>query len=135
MAFFVRVLFALGALMLTAAADAPVLTALAKIEPGQWTLRSADGHTPPRTMCVADPRILLQLQHSGVACSRFVIENEPGVTTVHYTCPSAGHGRTTVRVETPRLIHVDSQGISGGAPFDWSFEGRKSGTCAGTAAR
>jgi hypothetical protein len=116
----------------TAAAEVP-LTALSQLEPGQWSLTSPGAR--PRSICLTDPRVLLQLQHTGIACSRYVIANEKAVTVVHYTCPGAGHGRTEVKVETPRLIQIQSQGISDNAPFDWAMEGRLTGACASTARR
>lgn len=117
------------------AGDAPQLTALSVIESGQWVLRAPTPGAPPRSMCLGDARALLQLQHPTAACSRFVIANDPRTATVHYTCPGAGHGRTTIRVETPRLIHIDSQGIANNAPFDWTLEGRRTGACSVSAAR
>lgn len=117
---------------LTAAspAVAPPLAVLAQVEPGQWQLREAGTSAPPRAMCVADPAMLLQLGHPGASCSRFVIADTPGSATVHYTCPGAGHGRTTLSIETPRLLHVATQGIAGGLPFDHDFEARRLGACA-----
>jgi hypothetical protein len=127
-------LLAIG-FVLTAATDAPPLTALAGIESGQWVLRSSTPGTLPRTICLGDPRLLLQIQHPAATCTRFVIANDPRTTIVHYTCPAAaGHGRTTVRVESPRLIHIDSQGFANREPFDWSLEGRRTGLCPVTAA-
>ncbi len=136
----VRSLVILGALALGGAADTPApptptLVALTTIESGQWTLRSSAPGVAPRTMCLGDPRLLLQIQHPGATCTRFVIANEPKLSTVYYSCPGAGHGRTSVRVETPRLIHVDSQGTADNAPFNWTFEGRRTGACPATAAR
>ena len=49
--------------------------------------------------------------------------------TVHYTCGKQGHGRTTVRKETPRLVQVDTQGIRNGQPFSFAYEARKGGGC------
>lgn len=125
-----KLLSAVAAVMLSgfgvAAAEAP-LAALSQIEPGQWALTSTGGQA--RSICLGDPRVLLQLQHNGVACSRFVIANDKAVTVVHYTCPGAGHGRTQVKVETSRLIQIQSQGISNNAPFDWAMEGRLTGAC------
>ncbi len=116
--------------ILSQSAEAPVLIALTNIESGQWILRGANP-AANRSVCVADPRILLQVEHARSVCSRFVIANDPKATTVHYTCPGAGHGRTTLRVETPRLIQIDSQGIAGKEPFAVHFEGRRVGACGG----
>lgn len=109
-------------------ARAPIL-ALGAIEPGQWELRAPGARAAERSLCVADPAVLLQLRHPGAACSRFVIDNQPQSTTVHYTCPGAGHGRTTIRVETSQLVQIDSQGIADNAPFAMSYEGRRTGAC------
>lgn len=118
---------------LTAASPAaapPPLAILAQVEPGQWQLREVGTSNPARALCVADPAALLQLGHPGASCSRFVITDTPGSATVHYTCPGAGHGRTTLSIETPRLLHVATQGIAGGLPFDHDFEARRLGACA-----
>jgi hypothetical protein len=129
---FFKIIVATAAVFLATAAQAP-LTALAQIEPGQWSLVAAG--TRSRSICLSDPRVLLQLQHTGIACSRYVIANDKNSTVVHYTCPGAGHGRTEVKVETSRLIQVMSQGISNNAPFDWALEGRRTGDCSPTAHR
>jgi hypothetical protein len=128
-------LYALGA-SLTAAgmawagpADLPVPTALATLQPGQWALRSLDGSAPPKTLCLGDPRVLLQIRHNGGSCSKYVINNEPGRTVVHYSCAGTGNGRTSIRVETPRVIQIESQGIEGKEPFDWTYEARRIGEC------
>ena len=109
------------------AAPAGQIVALNAVQPGQWQLREAGGTA--RAMCVRDPAALFQLRNRGTVCTRFVIDNSPTSATVHYTCPGAGHGRTTISVETPRLIRIDSQGIDGGAPFALEMEGRRTGGC------
>jgi hypothetical protein len=110
-------------------AAAPNLIALNQIEPGQWQLRARDA-TLERSVCVGDPRSLLQVRHGSAVCSRFVISNDARATTIHYTCPGAGHGQTTLRVETPRLIQIESQGIAEREPFSIRLEGRRVGNCA-----
>ncbi|AYJ87217.1 hypothetical protein D3Y57_16355 [Sphingomonas paeninsulae] len=129
---FFKMIIATAAVFLATAAEAPLI-ALSQIEPGQWSLVAAGART--RSICLSDPRVLLQLQHTGIACSRYVIENDKDSTIVHYACPGAGHGRTEVKVETPRLIQILSQGISKNAPFDWALEGRRTGPCAPTGQR
>lgn len=114
-----------------APARAPQLAALAQIEAGQWQLRETGSTAPARSICVADPIALLQLGHPGAQCSRFVIIDAPDSATVHYTCPGAGHGRTTISVETPRLFHLQTQGVAAAGPFDMDYEGRRLGVCAG----
>ena len=115
--------------LVASAADSPPLTALQSLQPGRWTLTSRDGGFATRSICIGDARVLLQLHEPTAACSRFVIVNEPSTVTVHYTCPGAGHGHTTIRVETPRLAQVQTQGITGHAPFDFSVEARRVSEC------
>lgn len=87
------------------------------------------GGTETTRICVADPRMLIQLRHPRAQCSRFVVEDLPRSVTVHYTCPGAGHGRTDISVEGGKLIKLRTQGIADGAPFDLEYEGRRTGTC------
>jgi hypothetical protein len=116
--------------VLSEPATAPTLVALSAIEPGQWQLRALDtGGSPASSMCVSDPRSLIQIRHKQAQCSRFVIANDARTATVHYTCPGAGHGQTTIRVETPRLIQIDSQGIAERSPFSLRMEARRTGAC------
>jgi hypothetical protein len=105
------------------------LSALSQIQPGLWELHSRGGSLPDRSICVSDPAILLQLRHGNASCSRFVITNDARSVTVHYSCPSAGHGQTTLRVETPRLAQIDSQGVADHAPFAFTTEARRVGNC------
>lgn len=112
------------------AAQAPELVALTKLERGQWELKPLGERGPARRICLGDPRALLQLRHVGEAgCSRFIIANDSRTATVHYTCPGAGHGRTTVTVTTPRALRIETQGIADNAPFDVAFEARRTGGC------
>jgi hypothetical protein len=111
-------------------AQAPTIAALQVIQPGQWALRSRSDPAQSRTLCLGDPVLLFQLRHGGAACTRFVVANDPRGATVQYRCPGAGNGRTTIKVETPRLIQIDSQGIANNEPFMIEFEGRRVGECA-----
>lgn len=121
----------LAAGLVTAApARAPQLAVLARIETGQWQLRESGSTAAGRSICVSDPAVLLQIGHVGAQCSRFVIADTPDSATVHYTCPGAGHGRTALTLETPRLLRLQTQGMAGGAPFDLDYEARRVGACA-----
>lgn len=129
-----RALLALPLLLAAAAlpaqpARAPAIAALDAIEPGQWQLRSPGQQGATRSMCIVDPAVLIQLQHAGATCQRFVVDNQPQSATIHYTCPGAGYGRTTIKVETSRLFQLDSQGIADNAPFAMSYEARRTGSC------
>ncbi len=114
---------------LMAAADAPVLSALGLLQPGQWTLTSRDGGFDKKSMCITDPQVLLHVKQPSTGCSKFVVANDLRSATITYTCQGAGSGRTTVRVETPRLAQVETQGLVRGTPFDLSIEARRTGDC------
>ena len=120
---------AVSAAAMPVVAQTPGLAMLTTLERGQWQLVDRDGSSPPRNLCVNDLHMLLQLQHQGAQCSRYVIDDEPNAVTVHYTCPGAGHGRTTIRKETSRLVQIDTQGIAGGSPFSYAYEARRTGSC------
>lgn len=122
-------LLLIGGIATAAPTVAPLLAALRHIELGQWQFTERGSAATPRSICVPDPTALLQLGHPGAQCSRFVIADMPNVATIHYTCPGAGHGRTTVSIETPRLIHLQTQGIANGAPFEFDYEARRTGSC------
>jgi hypothetical protein len=106
----------------------PGLEALGRLEPGRWQLRDAAG-APQRSVCLADPTSLVQLEHQGVSCGREVLASEDGGATVEYSCPGRGFGRTSIRVETPRLARIDTQGLADGRPFAYRVEARKVGAC------
>jgi hypothetical protein len=124
-------LLLIGGLGAAAPARAPELAVLTRVETGQWQLKEPGATAIARSICVVDPAVLLQLGHSGAQCSRFVITDTPDTATVHYTCPGAGHGRTVIAMETPRLLRIQTQGMAGGAPFDLDYEGRRIGACTG----
>ena len=129
-----RATIALGAIfMISSAASAPPggtkLSALARLEPGLWQLRDLDNAGSQQSICVADTSALLQLRHRNSPCSRLVISDGARDATVHYTCPANGFGRTEVRVETPRLAQINTQGIADNAPFSYRAEARRIGVC------
>ena len=120
-------LYATG-LLSPAAAQAPSLAMLDALDDGQWELRFRDG-APARRVCVRSGLELIQLQHSESGCSRFVVEDGDKAVTVQYTCRGNGYGRTSVRRENSSLVQIDSQGIAGGLPFQFSAEARRVGAC------
>lgn len=103
------------------------LAATGALEPGLWQLQ-AEGQAP-RNICVGDPAALVQLRHADVSCSRLVIADQQGSATVHYSCPGAGWGRTTLKVVTPRAATIETQGIAENAPFAFTANARRTGNC------
>ena len=114
-----------------AATDAaPTLVALGTMQSGLWHIRRVDGGTDtPSDICLGDPRVMLQLRHPAAACGSFVVDNEAKLTTVQYSCPGAGGGRTSLRIESAAAVHIDSQGIAQNAPFAFVAEARRTGDC------
>lgn len=123
-------LAALGLAAATAVpAQAPSLAMLDRLEKGSWQLRERGKDVVLQTMCLGDARRMIQIEHPRSNCSRYIIEDKPNSVTVHYTCPGAGHGRTTIRSETNRLVQIDTQGIAEGRPFSQAMEARRTGGC------
>ena len=120
-------LYATG-LLTPAAAQAPSLAMLTALDDGQWEVRYRDG-SASRKVCVRSGLELIQLQHGESGCSRFVVEDGTNAVTVQHTCRGNGYGRTSVRRESNSLVQIDSQGIAGGLPFQFSAEARKVGAC------
>jgi hypothetical protein len=105
----------------------PDLEALSKLERGRWQLRDSAGQS--RSICLGDPSALIQLEHEGVSCEQEILAGDKGGATVQYTCPGRGFGRTSIRIETPRVARVDTQGLVDGRPFSYRAEARKVGSC------
>ena len=110
------------------AAQGNALAMLKGLQTGQWAVVSRDGG-PSRTVCLGDTAQLIQLQHAGSSCSRFVVEDAPDKVTVQYTCKGNGYGRTSIRKETKSLVQIESQGIEHGLPFQFKAEARRTGAC------
>ncbi len=107
------------------------VNALGKLQPGLWQLRVLGTATParPAPVCIGDPTVLAQIQHRNTPCSRLVVAQNDEGATVHYTCPAGGYGQTSLRVETPRLVQIDTQGIADNVPFAYRAEARLVGQC------
>lgn len=103
------------------------LPAFAQLERGRWQLRDAAGGS--RSICLGDPTAFVQLEHSGVSCEQEILASEKGAATVQYSCSGHGYGHTSIRVETPRLARIDTQGLVDGRPFAYRSEAHKTGTC------
>lgn len=122
------------AAMLAVGAQSPAigqrrpLTMLDQLTDGRWELRIR-GDSNIERICLEDGRRLIQLRHPEQPCESLVVEDLPNVVTVQYTCRGRGYGRTQIRRENNLLVQVQSQGIAGGLPFDFTAEGRRVGNC------
>ena len=110
-------------------ANANDLSLLHTLERGQWNLRATGADAPLTKICLGNPELLTQIQHSGAVCERYVIRSNVNSVTVSYTCKGQGQGLTTIRKESNRIVHIQSQGIRNNAPFSFAVEGRKVGPC------
>ncbi len=115
-------------LVLPGFAQAPAPSALDRVEPGLWEVRGAGGASLG-SICLGDPALLAQLQHRGAACALDVVDSTERSATVQYSCRGQGSGRTILRVETPRLVQIDGQGLDSGTPFAIRAQARRAGSC------
>ena len=104
------------------------LAMLDRLTPGMWEIRMRDSRQTER-VCLDDGRRLIQLRHPNLSCHQLVVEDGPGAVTVHYTCPGQGSGRTHLRLETPRLVQIESAGMASGLPYDIVAEARRTADC------
>jgi hypothetical protein len=114
------ILVALGA----AAASSSVFSTA---EPGLWEISRSGSQ--PVTLCVSNTAILTQFEHRNARCSRTVIRDNGSAATVHYSCAGGDFGQSDVRLVTPRSLTIETQGISGGAPFKYTMLARRAGNC------
>lgn len=105
------------------------LAMLDQLDKGSWELRVRNNGRQTERVCLNNGRRLIQLRHPETPCDRFVVEDGPSAVTVQYTCRGKGYGRTEIRRETSRLVQIQSQGIAGGLPFEFSAEARRVGDC------
>jgi hypothetical protein len=105
------------------------IDALSKVERGRWQVRDLNQATAPAALCLGDPVQLVQFEHREAPCPSEVTGRTANAASVQYSCPGRGFGHSQVRVETPRLIRVDTQGVSNGRPFSYRLEARRVGNC------
>jgi hypothetical protein len=119
----------LGLGIVALAAAAAGASTLSMISGGLWEV---DGGPSGRVrQCVADPRLLAQVEHRRESCPQTLISSSDDSSVIQYNCPSGGFGRSDVKVLTPRSLRIETQGISGGLPFRYVLQARRLGDCAG----
>lgn len=119
----------MGLLAPPAVAQARGLAMLDQLEAGQWELRERDDDGGETRICIGNGRQLVQVRHLRQACRSVVVEDKPNTISVHYTCPGSGYGLTRIRLESTRLVQIDTRGIAQGLPFEFSAEARRVGDC------
>jgi len=113
-----------------AAGQRPALAMLDQLQPGRWEMRMRDASLGVERICLRDGRRLIQLRHPAANCERLIVDDTAREITVQYTCRGHGYGRTQIRMESPRLLQIDSQGVADGLPFAFAAEARHVGSCA-----
>lgn len=114
-------------LLALTAADRPAV--LSQTSGGLWELSGGPGSARRSRQCVRDTALLAQTEHRRANCTRVIVRDQPTSAEVHYTCPAGGFGRTTITMVTPRSFRIETQGISGGAPFHYVLQARRVGNC------
>ena len=105
------------------------LALLDTLERGNWQLRTTGSNESLTKICLGNPDALIQIRHSGLACEQYIVRTSANSVTVSYTCKGQGQGLTTIRKESNRIVHIQSQGIRDNAPFSFAVEGRRIGPC------
>jgi hypothetical protein len=113
-----------GGLALVAAAVPP---SLSQAQGGLWEV--ARTGSAPVKLCLANPMTLAQFEHRRGKCERTVLRNSGSSARIHYACSDGAFGDSDVTVVTPRSLRVETQGISGNAPFKYTFQARRVGDC------
>jgi hypothetical protein len=118
----------LGALLLALVAAARPAV-LAQARGGLWEISGVPGVPARQRLCIADPALLAQFEHRRSSCTRVVIRDDHSSAEIHYTCSGGGFGQTRIGLLTPRSLRLETQGISGNAPFHYVLQARRVGDC------
>ncbi len=118
----------MGIAVAPAVAQAPDFAPLESLQKGEWEIRFRDG-SPTKRICVRSGLELIQLRHQGQTCGRYSAEPEQDEVTIQYSCRAKGYGRTNLRMETEKLVQLESHGVADGLPFHFSAEARHVGAC------
>ncbi|HUG45215.1 MAG TPA: DUF3617 family protein [Sphingomicrobium sp.] len=103
------------------------LSIFSQAKPGLWEI--ARSGSEPARLCLANLETLPQIEHRKAGCPRTVIRDSQSEALVHYTCRGGDFGQTRMTLLTPRSFRVQTQGISAGEPFNYTFQARRVGTC------
>jgi hypothetical protein len=113
-------------MILLAAALGPVL---AQAKPGLWELRRVPDDGKPVQRCIADIGALAQVEQRRETCGRKLVSSDGASSVLRYTCQGGNFGQSTLTVVTPRSLTIETQGISGGLPFNYVVHARRLGDC------
>lgn len=118
----------MGAALLLLGLTAAVRPALfSQTVGGLWEISRGNGAR--QSLCVPDPLSLAQYEHLRANCARDIVRDQQRHAEIHYTCASGAFGQSTVDLITPRALRIETQGISGNAPFHYVLQARRVGNC------
>lgn len=120
-------LFVLAAAAAAMAADAP--KTLGGAAPGLWDLTGVQGSKVPVRECLTKLSALGRYEHRARTCTATTLSDTGQVAVINYTCGASDFGRTSIKFVTPRILKVETQGISDGLPFGYTIEARRVGEC------
>ena len=115
------------ALLLIAAGAQP--RALASTPPGVWEISGIPGARAPVRRCVPRTAALAAVEHRGQNCTSTLVAEQGASALIHYNCGGGGFGQSKLTVITPRSLRIETQGISRGAPFNYTVQARRAGNC------
>ncbi len=118
---------AAAALALIGAAGQP--RALASTSAGLWEISGIPGVNGPMRRCVSRTAALAAVEHRGQPCASALISDEGRSAVIHYSCRGGGFGQSRMTVITPRSLRIETQGITGGGPFNYTVQARRAGNC------
>lgn len=111
-------------------AAAAVPLKLADARPGHWELTGVPDAKGPVKLCVADVLDLVTIDHRpGGKCSYRHLGDSGSSARIGFSCSGGGFGQASVGILTPRSLRIATQGIVGGAPYNYVAQARRIGDC------
>ena len=123
---------AAGAAIIALSAAQPP-SALGQVQGGLWEISGALAGSPVK-QCVSDAVVLARFEHRSYVCSAKTLKDTGTLAEIDYSCGAAGFGHSQMTVLTPRSVRIETQGISGGLPFNYVLQARRIADCS-TASR
>ena len=85
--------------------------------------------TVSRAGCASATSRLWPDRASAAPCARNLVSSEIASAVFDYRCRAGDFGQSKLIVLTPRALTIETQGISGGLPFNYVVHARRIGDC------
>jgi hypothetical protein len=122
-------LAAVGAGALALGGSSPLPSALGQAQPGMWEINGVPGAAYPLRQCVADLAMLARFEHRAKTCTSRPVRDGANMAVIDYSCGPANFGHSEITVVTPRALRIETQGISGGLPFNYVLQAHRIADC------